>query len=129
MTRPTFVIQAVAAGLLVAGCVIAPPPGGPPGPPPGPPTAVVVPPVTVTPTFVVVQGTPVAYASNWPEDLFRYEGRYYRVYQGHWYSSLTVGSGWTYISVGQVPRVVVEVQPRYRPHGKRKGKHRKHYDD
>jgi hypothetical protein len=129
MTRPTSLIHA-AAGLLLAGCVIAPPPGGPAGPASSPPAAVVVPPpVTVTPTFVVVQGTPVAYASNWPEDLFLYEGRYYRVYRGHWYWAATLGSGWTYVSVGQVPRVVVEVQPRYRPHGKRKGKPRKHYDD
>lgn len=114
------------AGLLVAsllaGCVIAERPVGPPPHAPaygarGGGVVLVPPPVTVTPTLVVVAGTQVAYASNWPEDLFYYGGRYYRPYRGNWYWSVTVGGQWAQITVSQVPRVIVELPRDYRKHG------------
>ncbi len=109
------------AASLLAGCVLVDGRGGPPPHAPAygaRPRSVVVlpPPVTVTPTLVVIAGTPVSYATNWPEDLFYYEGRYYRPYQGSWYWSVTVGGEWVQVSVGQVPRVVLQVPPDYREH-------------
>ncbi len=93
LPRPA-VARAAGLGLLaaslLAGCVVV---DGRGGPPPHAPAygararsvVVLPPPVTVTPSLVVIAGTPVSYAANWPDDLFFYEGRYYRPYQGNWY--------------------------------------------
>jgi hypothetical protein len=110
-------------GMVLAGCVVVDRRGGPPPWAPahgrGAGTVVVVPPpITVQPSLVLIAGTPVAFADNWSEDLFFYDGRYYRPYQGGWYWSVTVGGPWSVISVGQVPAVVVQVPPDYR---KRRG--------
>ncbi len=110
---------ALLAAAFLAGCVVVDKRPEKPGPPPWAPAygaraKKVPPPVTVTPTVVVIAGSPVAYAANWPEDLFYYEGRWYRPYEGNWYWSVTVGGTWTQISVSQVPKVVLEVPPDYR---------------
>lgn len=105
---------------LLAGCLVVDKRGG--GPPPWAPAhgrraqgvVVVPPPVTVQPSLVLIAGTPVAFVENWSDDLFFYDGRYYRPYQGGWYWSVAVGGPWTYVSVGQVPSVVLHVPPDYR---------------
>lgn len=117
-----FAVALLSAAFLT-GCVVVDKRGGPPPHAPAygarPRSVVVVPPpVTVTPTLVVIAGTPVSYAANWPEDLFYYDGRWYRHYDGNWYWSVTVSGEWVQISVSQVPKVVLEVPPDYRKRGK-----------
>jgi hypothetical protein len=121
--RPATVALALAAALLAAGCTTVvhqrPSKGGPPPHAPAYGRRAKMPPrITITPAVVVIVGSQVSYAENHPDDLFYFQGRWYRPYEGGWFWSVTLSGEWTEISVGEVPRPVLEVPPDYR---KRKG--------
>jgi hypothetical protein len=84
----------------------------------------------------MIAGTPVSYVSNYSDDLFFYDGRWWRPYEGDWFWSVTVGGEWTQVTIGQVPRAVLEVPQDYRkraggppPHAPAHGKRRKDRKD
>jgi hypothetical protein len=132
MKRVRAAAVALVGATLLGGCVVA----GKGGPPPHAPAyglrAKTPPKITVRPTVVVIAGLPVSYVANYPEDVFLFEGRWYRRYEGAWFWSLSVGGEWASISVGQVPRVVLEVPADYRsrkggppPHAPARGRRAK----
>jgi hypothetical protein len=113
---------ALAGALLVGGCttvVQSPGQGNPPAHAPAygarakkPPT------IAITPAVAVIAGTQVSYAENYAGDLFYFQGRWYRPYEGNWFWAVTVSGEWTEMTIGQVPKAVLEVPSDYR---KRKG--------
>ncbi|HEX7124547.1 MAG TPA: hypothetical protein VF406_02075 [Thermodesulfobacteriota bacterium] len=113
-SRPAVLVTLLVAG-MVAGCAVASAPGGPPPHAPAHGARAKRPPrITITPTVVLIAGTQVAFAENYPGDLFYFQGRWYRPYDGRWWWSVTVNGEWVEIAVGQVPRAVLEVPRDYR---------------
>jgi hypothetical protein len=102
------------AGTL-AGCVVAGTTGGPPPHAPAHGARAKKPPkITITPVVVVIAGTQVSFAENYADDLFYFQNRWYRPYDGSWWWSVSVSGDWVQISVGKVPRAVLEVPQDYR---------------
>jgi hypothetical protein len=118
----TAAALALAGVLLVGGCAIVAPSPGQGGPPAYAPAhgarAKTPPKIAITPAVVLIAGTQVSYADNYPGDLFYFQGRWYRPYEGNWFWSVTVSGDWAEVGVGQVPRAVLEIPTDYR---KRKG--------
>lgn len=75
----------------------------------------VVPPIVVTtpPQLVVVPGTPVSYAPSVPTDYFFYNGRYYTVANGAWFTAPAYNGPWAVITIGQIPPPILAVPGEY----------------
>lgn len=116
MTRsPLSGLLALFLAGSLAGCAVVHTRGGPPPHAPAWGARAKLPPrVTIAPAVVVIPGTAVSFAENYPEDLFFFQGRWYRPYDGSWWWSVTVGGEWAQIAIGQVPRAVLEVPGDYR---------------
>jgi hypothetical protein len=108
--RRTLALLAAAA--LAGGCTVVVRPADPNATPPRPVEA--PPPVVVAPVLAGIDGTPVLYVANWPEDVFAYGGRWYRTYRGSWYRAASAGGPWGAIPRGLVPRPVLEVPRDFR---------------
>jgi hypothetical protein len=110
------VALALIGATLLGGCAVVT--ASKDGPPPHAPAyglrAKKPPKLTVAPAVVVISGTQVSYASNHPEDLFFYQGRWWRPYDGQWYWAVTVGGDWTDVTLGEVPKAVLEIPNDYR---------------
>ncbi len=114
-------VATLLAGTL-AGCAVVETRGGPPPHAPAWGARVKTPPrITITPSVVLIAGTQVSFAENYSDDLFFFEGRWYRPYDGNWYWSVSVSGDWAAISVGQVPRAVLGVPSDYRAKAKKGG--------
>jgi hypothetical protein len=109
---------ALAGVLLVGGCASVVQSPGAGNPPAHAAQAKKPPKLTIKPTVVMIAGTQVSYAENYAGDLFYFQGRWYLPYEGNWFWAMSVSSDWTEVSVGQVPKAVLEVPSDYR---KRKG--------
>ncbi len=72
------------------------------------------PPVTVAPALAPIAGSPVVYVANWHEDIFVFESRWYRPYDGLWYRAASVRGPWMAISPSFVPRPVLTVPAGHR---------------
>jgi GNAT superfamily N-acetyltransferase len=109
-------------GVLVSGCVVALH---------GPPAVVIGP----KPRLVVIPDTELYYAPDVRDDVFFYDGLWYRWYGGVWYRAKVHSGPWVTISV--VPTVFYKIPPghvKYRcvrqrvlvaPRGRGRGRGRK----
>lgn len=120
-SRRSAVAALLVTGML-AGCAVVLEPAGPPPHAPAHGARAKMPPrIVVTPAIVVIPGTTVSFAENYADDLFYFEGRWYRPYEGNWYWSVSVSGDWGQIAVGQVPRAVLEVPRDYRVKARKGG--------
>jgi len=65
------------------------------------------------PQFVVVPGTPVAYAPAVPANYFFYGGQYYVFGQGAWFTSYGYNGPWAVLAPAYVPRPLLTVPVGY----------------
>jgi hypothetical protein len=105
--------------------------------PPLPPLVVPAP-----PPVVLIPGTYVYFPPDVDGDLLFYQGYWYRPFGGRWYRAYHYNGPWGFISMGRVPRVLINLPPGYRnappghqriPHGQLKKNWRtwereKHWD-
>ncbi len=75
-------------------------------PPPPPPIVVEAP-----PPLVVVPRTPVYYAPDVPYNFFYYDGAYYVLHDGHWFSAASAHGPWVFVE--RVPRPILTVPVGY----------------
>ena len=78
------------------------------GVPPPPPVVIEAP-----PPLVVVPRSPVYYAPQLPYNYFYFGGRYYTFHDGAWFSAVSFGGPWGFISIGHVPPPILAVPVRY----------------
>lgn len=65
----------------------------------------------VNPSLVVIPGTYVYYVPDLEEDIFFYQGYWYRPWDGRWYRSRSYNGSWVYIT--NVPRILIDLPPGY----------------
>src|SRR5919108_4811911 len=108
-----WALALLAAAALAGGCTVVVRPADPASTPP--PRPVEGPgPIAVAPVLAGIDGSPVLYVANWPEDVFAYGGRWYRSYRGSWYRAASARGPWGAIPRGLVPRPVLEVPRDFR---------------
>ena len=77
------------------------------------------------PEFMAVQGSPVYYAPNLPDDYFYYGGQFYLFQGGTWYYAPSRRSSWVVVAVRDMPEPILLVPVEYykKPpgHWKKKG--------
>jgi hypothetical protein len=61
------------------------------------------------PKFEPIDGTPVSYASNTPNDVFQVEGKYYLCLDGVWFVSTTAKGPWEVAD--SVPKAIYNIPP------------------
>ena len=69
--------------------------------------------VPAPPHFVVVPGTPVAYAPDGSANYFQYGGQYYVFNNGAWYTARGYNGPWVAVAPQYVPRPLLTVPVRY----------------
>ncbi len=65
------------------------------------------------PSFVIVPGTPVAYAPAVPANYFFYGGQYYVFTNGFWYVAPMYNGPWVVVSPAYIPLPILSVPIRY----------------
>jgi hypothetical protein len=70
--------------------------------------------IPAPPSVVVIPGTHVYYVPDVPEEIFFYQGYWYRPYRKHWYRAAFYDGPWVTISPSRVPYTLVNVHPGYR---------------
>jgi WXXGXW repeat (2 copies) len=65
------------------------------------------------PQLVVVPGSSVYYAPDVPVNYFFYQGRYYTLANGAWFTAPVYNGPWAVIQIGQVPPPVLAVPVEY----------------
>jgi hypothetical protein len=65
------------------------------------------------PSFVIIPGTPVAYAPAVPANFFFYGGSYYLFANGAWYTGPTYGGPWVGVPPAYIPYPILSVPVRY----------------
>lgn len=76
-----------------------------------PPPAVVFP---APPAVVVIPRTYVYFVPDVAEDIFFYQGYWYRPYKGYWYRSGDYKGPWVHIVTARVPGVLLHLPPDFR---------------
>ena len=65
------------------------------------------------PSFVMIPGTPVAYAPAVPANYFFYGGQYYVFTHGGWYMGPTYNGPWAVMAPEYIPLPILSVPVRY----------------
>jgi len=78
------------------------------GVPPPPPLVMEAP-----PALVAVPQTPVYYAPSLPYNYFYFGGLYYAFHDDHWFSAVSYGGPWTFVTIEHVPRPILAVPVSY----------------
>jgi hypothetical protein len=66
------------------------------------------------PPVVVIPGTYAYFCPDAKEDIFFYQGYWYRPYEGRWYRATVYSGPWVYIVPERVPVVLISLPPDFR---------------
>ena len=66
------------------------------------------------PDVVVIPGTYAYFVPGVEADVFFYHGYWYRPHSGYWFRASSYRGPWGRITVGRVPRVLIDVPPDFR---------------
>jgi hypothetical protein len=74
--------------------------------------------ISAPPVMVVLPDTDIYVAPDYPQDIYFYDGWWWRPWRGHWYRSLNYNSGWAYYNgvPGWYGRVYPHWRENYRNH-------------
>ncbi len=70
--------------------------------------------ISAEPELVVIPGTYVYFCPDVQEDLFFYDGYWFRTYEGNWYRSVDYNGPWVYIVYTEVPSPVIHLPRDFR---------------
>jgi hypothetical protein len=69
--------------------------------------------IPAPPSFVIIPGSPVAYAPAAPANYFFYGGQYYAFANGGWYTGPRYNGPWVAVAPAYIPAPILSVPVRY----------------